>query len=44
MDIKLLGLEELSTKEMKTCNGGVAPLVVGVIIVAMLLLGTQNAY
>lgn len=22
MDIKLLGLEELSTKEMKACNGG----------------------
>lgn len=42
MDIKLLGLEELSTKEMKACNGG-NPVVVALIIIAAAMLLTGDS-
>ena len=41
MNIKSLGLEELSTKEMKSCNGG-NPVVVALLIIAACLLLTGD--
>lgn len=44
MNIKELGLEELTVSEKKETRGGVAPLVVAGLIVAGLILSTATAH
>ena len=44
MNIKNLGLEELTVEESKNTNGGGAALVIVGLIIVGLILSTQNVY